>query len=236
MMQLIYRFAIFCYTRLIHLAAGFNPKAAKWVEGRLRWRQRYKEKLQDFKGKNIWMHCASLGEFEQGRTLLESFRRNYPDHRIVLTFFSPSGYEVRKGTDLADVVLYLPADSPKNSADFIGLINPSLVFFVKYEFWNFYGRELQRRKIPFYCVSAHFRPGQIFFNPLGGFFRKMLLRYSHIFVQDQISLSLLYKAGVTKVTVAGDTRYDRVWESSSETSDLPLIESYCSGYPKIAAV
>jgi 3-deoxy-D-manno-octulosonic-acid transferase len=232
-MQLIYRFALFCYTCLIHIAAGFHPKAKKWVQGRVDWRNKVREKVSGLEGRKIWMHCASLGEFEQGRTILESFRLKYPAHKIILTFFSPSGYEIRKNTPLADAVLYLPADSPKNSFDFIELIKPSVVFFVKYEFWNFFGRELHRRKIPFYCISANFRPGQIFFRPIGGFFRKMLLRYSHIFVQDQASLSLLYKAGITNVTVAGDTRFDTVWENSTEKIELPLLESFCSSHPQI---
>lgn len=183
--------------------------------------------LQNADGPRIWMHCASMGEFEQGRPVLEELRKDYPSHKIVVSFFSPSGYEALKNTKSADAVLYLPLDTKDDSKLFVSILNPSLVIFVKYEFWHFYSLELQRRKIPFYCISAIFRPSQIFFRFYGAFFRLMLKRYNHIFVQDQDSLSLLYKYGITKVSVAGDTRYDRVWQNKNQEVDLPVLNAFC---------
>jgi 3-deoxy-D-manno-octulosonic-acid transferase len=227
-MELLYLAGIFLYSCFIRLAANFNEKAARWIKGRIGWEENMRQKLASVPGPVIWMHCASLGEFEQGRAVLEELRKNYPDHRIVLTFFSPSGYNVLKETKLADAVFYLPLDTPENSRRFVSLLNPRLVIFVKYEFWHFYSRELQKRKIPFYCISAIFRPSQIFFRFYGKFFRRMLMRYDHLFVQDQDSLSLLYKYDIARVTVAGDTRFDRVWENKNTVADLPLLDAFCN--------
>jgi 3-deoxy-D-manno-octulosonic-acid transferase len=227
-MEALYRFALFLYLQSIRIAAFFNEKAARWIDGRIGWEEQMRMKMSDWKDPVVWMHCASLGEFEQGRTVLEEIRKEYPQYKTVLTFFSPSGYEVLKNTKLADAVFYLPPDSPANSKLFIDILKPCMAIFVKYEFWHYYALQLHQRKIPFYCVSAIFRPSQVFFSPIGAFFKKMLLRYNHIFVQDQDSLSLLYKHGITKVTVAGDTRFDRVWQNRENPSDLPLLETFCS--------
>ncbi|MDY0239851.1 MAG: glycosyltransferase N-terminal domain-containing protein, partial [Bacteroidales bacterium] len=174
-------------------------------------------KDREQKGPLLWIHCASLGEFEQGRPVMEAFRKQHPAMRIVLTFFSPSGYDIRKNTPLADHVFYLPPDSPRNARRFLELIKPSLAVFVKYEFWYFYLKNLKKRNIPTYLISARFRPTQPFFKKYGTPFRFMLTCFTHIFVQDQSSRELLEKLpGLSlPVTVAGDTRFDRVTEIAS---------------------
>ena len=225
-MWIIYFLFVSFYGLAIRIASIFNPKAKLWVKGRSEQKQKIRS-LRKNDEKRIWFHCASLGEFEQGRPVIEAVRKDYPNHKIVLTFFSPSGYEVKKDDPIADYVFYLPLDSPANAKSFIRSVNPTLVFFVKYEFWYFYGKELQKCKIPYFCISAIFRSKQIFFQPfIGEFFRKILLRFTHIFVQDQESLSLLYKLRVARVTVSGDTRFDRVYQNSLSGIDLPLIKSF----------
>lgn len=234
-MELIYQISIGLYGLLISVAAVFNGKAAKWVQGRSQWQRKMKEALSGTTKKRIWFHCASLGEFEQGRPVLQQIRNEFPEHFIVLTFFSPSGYEVKKNEKLADYVCYLPLDGPKNSRAFIQLLNPSLVFFVKYEFWYFYGKMLHSRKIPFFCISAIFRPGQVFFKSWGKFFKKILTRYTHLFVQDQASLELLYRNSIPSVTVSGDTRFDRVLENSRRDADFPALKDFCAKGTTIVA-
>ena len=225
-MWIIYFLLVSFYGLAIRIASIFNPKAKLWVKGRSEQKQKIRS-LRNNDEKRIWFHCASLGEFEQGRPVIEAVRKDYPNYKIVLTFFSPSGYEVKKDDPIADYVFYLPLDSPANAKSFIRSVNPTLVFFVKYEFWYFYGKELQKRKIPYFCISAIFSSKQIFFQPfIGEFFRKILLRFTHIFVQDQESLSLLYKLRVARVTVSGDTRFDRVYQNSLSGIDLPLIKSF----------
>ena len=232
MMWLLYLAGVRCYLLAIRVASFFIPKAKLWIDGRAEQVPLW-EQLAAKKEKRIWFHCASLGEFEQGRPLLEQLRKEYPDHKIVLTFFSPSGFVVRKNSPLADAVFYMPMDHPVTSKKFIAAIQPSMAFFVKYEFWYFYGRELSKKKIPFFCISAIFRPSQIFFKPLIGiFFRKMLLRFTQIFVQDQDSLKLLYKERITNVTVSGDTRYDSVYQNFTHSESIPEIELFC-GHDKI---
>lgn len=226
-MWILYYLAISAYGRAIRIAARFNPKAKAWIEGRKNWHDKLKSQLGNDPRKRIWFHCASLGEFEQGKPVMEAMRKAYPDHLIVVSFFSPSGYEVRKNEKVADAICYMPLDGPIRSKKFISVVNPSMVFFVKYEFWYFYGKELSARKIPYYCISAVFRPNQVFFHSLGLFFRKMLTRHSQIFVQDQESLQLLYKARITSVTVSGDTRYDRVVETLNAAVELPEIKAFC---------
>ena len=156
-MEWIYLFVIKFYGLSIRILANFNEKAKAWVEGRKGWREKLSSALSNDHRQRIWFHCASLGEFEQGRPVLQQLRAEFPDHCIVLTFFSPSGYLNRKNEPLADVVTYLPLDGPVASKSFINLLNPAMVFFVKYEFWYFYGKELHKRKIPFFCISAMFK-------------------------------------------------------------------------------
>jgi len=234
-MKILYYILIQFYGLLIRIASLFNTKAKEWVAGRRHWRQNLKNAIDGNNKPRIWFHCSSLGEFEQGRPVLESLRARFPDHFIVLTFFSPSGYLAKKNEKLADYVCYMPLDGPNNSKDFVNLLNPSLVFFVKYDFWFYYGKNLSGRKIPFYCLSAIFRPGQIYFKPWGKFFKKILIRYTHLFVQDQASLELLYRNSIPSVTVSGDTRFDRVLEISNRPADFPLIEQFCSGHESIIA-
>jgi 3-deoxy-D-manno-octulosonic-acid transferase len=229
-MQWLYLLIISAYGWTIRLAALFNQKAKDWIAGRKGWEENLRSSLSSKSQKRIWFHCPSLGEFEQGRPVLEQIRRQYPDHCIVLTFFSPSGYNVRKNEPLADIVMYMPLDGPVRSRKFVQLVQPQLVFFVKYDFWYYYGKVLHGSKIPFFCVSAIFRPSQLFFKRYGKFFRKILTRYTHIFVQDQSSLELLYKNAIPAVTVSGDTRFDRVLENVQRRSDdLNIIAQFAEG-------
>lgn len=174
----------------------------------------------------IWFHAASLGEFEQGRPLIEKIRAKYPNYRILLTFFSPSGYEVRKNYRGADIVCYLPFDKPRNVKKFLDLVNPCMAFFIKYEFWKNYLDELHKRRTPVYSVSSIFRRGQIFFKWYGGTYRNVLRNFDHIFVQNERSKRYLSKIGINKVTVVGDTRFDRVLQIRDEAKDLPLVELF----------
>jgi 3-deoxy-D-manno-octulosonic-acid transferase len=174
----------------------------------------------------IWFHAASLGEFEQGRPLMERIRARYPGYGILLTFFSPSGYEVRKNYRGADVICYLPFDKPRNVKKFLDIANPCMAFFIKYEFWKNYLDELHRRRIPVYSVSSIFRRGQVFFKWYGGTYRKVLNNFDHLFVQNERSKRYLAKLNVTRVTVVGDTRFDRVLQIRSEAKELPLVEQF----------
>jgi 3-deoxy-D-manno-octulosonic-acid transferase len=221
-MAVIYFISVKFYSSCIFAASLFNKKASLWVEGRKKWKQQYQAVLKPGE-KRILFHCASLGEFEQGKPVLESLKKNYPDFKIVLTFFSPSGYEVKKNEALADYVFYLPMDGPFSARNFISIVNPSMAFFVKYDFWHFYIRELKTRKIPLFFVSSVFRPSQIFFQWYGKFFDLMLRRVTHFFVQNQGSLELLYKNSISQVTVTGDTRVDRVYQNSMRCADFPEI-------------
>lgn len=224
-MVLLYRIGLFFYNVLIRFVALFNEKAKKWVDGRKGIFDRMAKEL-DANQKHTWFHFPSLGEFEQGRTVLERYKEEWPDKRIVITFYSPSGFEVRKNYPLADHVFYLPSDSPKHAKQFVDLINPEKVFFIKYDYWFYYFRELNRRKIPLYLVSAIFRPGQIFFNWYGGFFRKTLGFVTHFFVQNQESVDLLKTIGINNSSTTGDTRFDRVMKIVEEAKDLPLIAEF----------
>lgn len=229
-----YFVGILMYEAAIRVASLFNAKAKLWVAGRKQQEKEW-EALKGQNEKRILFHCASLGEFEQGRPVLEALRAEYPDHKIVLTFFSPSGYEVRKNTPLADYVFYLPMDGPVMSRKFVKAIGPKMIFFVKYEFWYFYGKYIAKKKIPYYCISAIFRADQIFFKPYGGFFRKMLLRFTHLFVQDQHSLSLLYKKSIARVTVTGDTRFDRVIANAQHPLELAEVKTFVATSKVIVA-
>ena len=209
----------------IFLASPFNKKIRQWVRGRKGWRRILKDKVKPG-DKIIWVHCASLGEFEQGRPIIEKLKERTPEYKILLTFFSPSGYEIRKNWPLADYICYLPADTLLNAVQFIDIVNPSTALFIKYEFWNNYLSALYNRKIPFYLVSGIFRPEQHFFKWYGGFFRSILKKFTYIFVQDSISVDLLKKIGIINVSYAGDTRFDRVNQIARETKNLPVVERF----------
>jgi 3-deoxy-D-manno-octulosonic-acid transferase len=227
-MLALYRLFTSLYPLSIRLAALFNPKAKAWVEGRRHWRQQ----LADWErgdGPVIWMHCASLGEFEQGRPVLEELNREHPEAQLVLTFFSPSGYEMRKNYTLASGVFYLPPDGVKNASDFLDLLRPDMAIFVKYEFWYDYLKALHQRSIPTVLISGAFRPEQVFFKPWGGLFRAMLSFFDRLFVQDESSRLLLESIGIERVEVAGDTRIDRVLALAAEDKPMPLLESFSAG-------
>jgi 3-deoxy-D-manno-octulosonic-acid transferase len=226
-MELLYLAAVKIYGLGIFAASFFNEKAKLWVEGRKTILKIIHNALQDQTEKRIWFHCASLGEFEQGKPIIEAVKKEYPGYKIVVTFFSPSGYEIKKNDAVADYFFYLPLDGPGNAKKFIDLVQPSFAFFVKYDFWHFYIRELKKRKIPLYFISADFRPSQIFFQWYGKFFDKMLRRVTHLFVQNQQSLELLYKNSIPQVTVSGDTRFDRVFQNSLEAKPFHEIELFC---------
>lgn len=224
-MRLLYTIIILTYRLGISAASLFNSKARRWTEGR----KGLFEKLEAAIDRNkslAWFHCASLGEFEQGRPVIERFREVYPDHKLLITFFSPSGYEVRKNYAGADHIFYLPIDTRTNAERFISLVNPQVVFFIKYEFWFNYIDLLHTKRIPFYLVSALFRNDQHFFKWYGGWQRKMLHYYRHIFVQNQASKELLATIGIKHVTVTGDTRFDRVAKVANQARDISIAEAF----------
>lgn len=218
-MLLPYNIGILIYHKLLYIASFFNNKAKLWVKGR------YNQQIQQFTS-SIWFHFASLGEFEQGRPVLEKIRLLYPDNKIVVTFFSPSGYEIRKNTPLADAVYYLPLDTARNAREFIKAINPVMAIFTKYEYWYHFFNELHKQHVPLYIISGIFRPGQVFFKWYGSLHRKMLKLVTWFFVQDISSKHLLHDRGVTNVTISGDTRFDRVWANALQPKQLLEIELF----------
>jgi len=239
-MWLFYDLFIILYGSAIRLAALFNPRARNWVKGRSRptaptlypspnWGRERPDDRQAREGALAWFHCASLGEFEQGRPLMEAFRKEHPDWKILLTFFSPSGYEIRKNWEGADAILYLPLDTPRNVRRFIRTFKPTLAVFVKYEFWFRYIDRLHQEKIPIYLVSGIFRPQQHFFRWYGAWSRKQLKKFTHFFVQDGNSSKLLDRIGITNHTVSGDTRFDRVVAIAAAAKPFPEMEKFASG-------
>jgi 3-deoxy-D-manno-octulosonic-acid transferase len=226
-MKVLYDISIFLYSVLIRLAAPFNIKANQISKGRNQTFAGLKEKINHDKPV-IWIHCASLGEFEQGRPVIESIRRTHPEYRILLTFFSPSGYEIRKNYELADYIFYLPADTRANALKLISLVRPEIVFFVKYEFWFHYFNELNKKNIPIYLISSIFRENQLFFknSPWATWYRKMLGFVQHFFVQDDKSVDLLNQIGIKQVSRVGDTRFDRVAEIALSGKNIPNIEKF----------
>lgn len=222
---MIYNLVIYLYVSAVRLAALFNRKVSAMVKGE---KDAFSvlQRRMDPKAKYIWFHAASLGEFEQGRPLIEEIRKRYPEYKILQTFFSPSGYEVRKDYKGADVVCYLPLDTPAHARRFVELAHPCMAFFVKYEFWKNYLTELERRRIPVYSVSSIFRPDQLFFRWYGGTYRRILKCFTHLFVQNQESVELLKRIGITNTTIVGDTRFDRVLEICRQARELPMVELF----------
>jgi len=225
-MSILYYLVIKCYGLLILLASPFNTKAGKWVSGRANWYYNLRSALKNAGDKRIHFHCPSLGEFEQGKPVLELIRKNYPDHFIILTFFSPSGFEIRKNEKLANHICYLPLDGPLNSQRFIKLVNPEFAIFVKYDFWHFFIRSYHSHKIPLLFISSKFRASQLYFKAYGKFYRKILKRVNHFFVQDQVSLELLYEFGIPHVTVSGDTRFDKVQKNFEAASSNFIVKKF----------
>lgn len=222
-MLFLYNIGVRLYFLTIYLASFFNKKAGLWIEGR---------KRQDFHRFSgcLWFHFASLGEFEQGRPVLEMMKKLYPEEKIVITFFSPSGYATRKNTPLADAVYYLPLDTPKNARKFMDAVQPKMAVFTKYEYWYHFFYETHRRHIPLYVISAIFRPKQLFFKWYGGLHRKILGFVSYFFVQDEQSKQLLSGLGINNSMVSGDTRFDRVWTNSLQPKAIPGINEFKNGH------
>ncbi|MDD4217701.1 MAG: glycosyltransferase N-terminal domain-containing protein [Bacteroidales bacterium] len=228
-MLFLYTIATRFYFLGIRVASIFNVKAAVIIKGHKNWRQKLAEQIEP-NSEYIWMHCASLGEFEQGRPLIEKFKSDplTKNYKIILSFFSSSGYEVRKNYQFADIVCYLPFDTKKNARDFVKILKPNFAVFVKYEFWHYYLDELHSQKIPAYCISAIFREKQMFFKPYGKFFLKTLHTFKHIFVQDENSKRLLTDKNITNVDVCGDTRMDRVIQIASEKYENIFLDEFSS--------
>ncbi len=231
-MGLIYNIAVGLSGFLYGRAAAFSPKARLWAQGRRRIFERLRQSVgpDAAAGADIaWFHAASLGEFEQGRPVIEAFREKHPHHKILLTFFSPSGYEVRKNYAGADWVFYLPLDTARNARKFIGIVRPKIVVFIKYEFWRNHLRAARAAGARIFCISALFQAGSPFFNKVyGRWYRRVLGYFDRIFVQNDASRERLAAVGITNVTVAGDTRFDRVWAIARQARELPLLASFAS--------
>ena len=209
----------------LKITALFNKKIKLFIDGRKQTFFKLRQAISE-KDEVIWIHCASLGEFEQGRPIIEKLKLKFPNRKIVLTFFSPSGYEVRKNYEYADVVCYLPLDSVQNAKKFLEIVHPSLAIFVKYEFWPNLLKELKKDNIETILISGIFRENQLFFKYYGGWMRKSLIAFSHFFVQDENSKQLLKSINFKNVTVSGDTRFDRVFEITQQNNKLPFIEEF----------
>jgi 3-deoxy-D-manno-octulosonic-acid transferase len=237
---LLYNLFLTLYAWGIKLASLWNPKARKWVKGRMgiltTINNSFKNQSNSNHATTVWMHCASLGEFEQGRPLLEALKHNHSKVKIVLTFFSPSGYEVMKAYDGADFIFYLPMDSPGHAKKFLDAVNPTLVLWVKYEYWFYYLKELKNRQIPTMLVSGIFRKNQPFFKWYGAFWRKMLGSFTHFFLQNEASIKLLGDLGFNdNITLTGDTRYDRVLEIANNFKTVPYIDQFCGDNQVVVA-
>ncbi|MBR5856162.1 MAG: 3-deoxy-D-manno-octulosonic acid transferase [Bacteroidales bacterium] len=228
-MKLLYNFALRFYLFVTWIAGFFNPKAKLFNNGQKGVLELIRRSVVT-DVPIIWVHCSSVGEFEQSRPIIEWYKKEMPHYKILLTFFSPSGYELRKNYQLADWVFYLPLDTTSNAKAFLEAVKPVKAIFIKYEFWYNYLNELKRRNIETYIVSAIFRSSQAFFKPYGGFFRKMLANYTMFFVQDKQSEELLASIGIKdNVLVCGDTRFDRVCEITKNSASFPLIEYFAQG-------
>lgn len=221
----MYSLLIHLYALMIELASLFHKKARLMRFGQWKTNSILREKI-DRNAKYIWFHASSLGEFEQGRPMIEKIKAEYPQYKILLTFFSPSGYEVRKNYELADVICYLPFDTPFKVKKFLNLANPCMAIFIKYEFWGNYLSELKKREIPTYIISAIFRKEQLFFKWYGGTYRKMLHLFTHLFVQDEQSKNLLNNYGIDNVSITGDTRFDRVWDVYNKRKEILPVEIF----------
>jgi len=233
-MTFLYHIATHVYYFLVLIASAFNPKARFWINGRRGWRK----KLRDWKTNGtpvIWFHAASLGEFEQGRPLMDKIRKDHRGSKILLTFYSPSGFEIRKNYPGADLVMYLPMDTSYNARLFVKLANPVATVFIKYEFWHFYLKELHRTKHTVYLISAIFRQDQAFFKWYGAWFRKNLRFIDYFFVQDKDSALLLNQIGLSNCTVSGDTRFDRVIALAKAAKNIEIARLFSEGHDCLVA-
>ncbi len=233
-MRLIYNIGIRLYWLAARIISPWNRKAKLWIQGRKRWLEELQQAL-DPEDRVIWFHCSSLGEFEQGRPVIESFRTRFPDHKILLTFFSPSGYEKRKNYPGADHVMYLPLDTRRNARKLIGSTSMEMALFVKYEFWYHFLYRLKSEEIPIFLISGNFRPGQLFFKWYGGWYRRFLDFFEQIYVQKEDSKQLLKSVGFDRVTVAGDTRFDRVHQLAKTEYRNQALEGFTEGANVIVA-
>lgn len=233
-MGIIYDIGIRLYWLVAWMISPWNRKASLWIRGRRRWQ----EKLKDAIGpadKVIWFHCSSLGEFEQGRPIIEESKGRFPEHKILITFFSPSGYEKRRDYPGADYVMYLPLDTRSNARQMVNYLSLEMVLFVKYDFWHHFLRRLKREGVPLFLASGNFRSDQLFFKWYGGWYRKFLESFTHIFVQQENSRELLEGIGFTRVTVAGDTRFDRVRKVAETPYIQESLEQFSEGAQVIVA-
>lgn len=226
-MDTIYEVALILFRVLFGLISPFNKKIKQWIKGRKDLFKQIEDELKNDKFR-IWIHVASLGEFEQGRPIIELLKKKYPKYKIVLTFFSPSGYEIQKNYRYVDYVFYLPLDTKRNATKFIKLINPNIAIFVKYEFWYNHLKALQNHNIPILLISGIFRANQTFFKRYGKWYKRMLYMFSHFFVQNKESKKLLEHIGIHHVSIAGDTRFDRVIDIASKAKPIPIIENFCN--------
>lgn len=224
----LYNLVIYLYGLVIKLASINKLKAKQWVTGRKNWRENLSKQIVALNSENVvWVHCSSYGEFEQGRPLIEAIKKKYPSYKIILSFFSPSGYEAFKDWSGADLICYLPLDTKKNARDFISISKPKVSIFIKYEFWLNFLFELKKQNIPTYLVSAVFKPHHPFFRWYGGIFKRSLNTFNKLFIQDEASGKLLEKIGVKNYEVCGDTRFDRVIEVKENFVELPFIKEFC---------
>ena len=230
----MYNVFIYLYLLGVAIYSRFNEKVRNMWRGEREAFSILKEKV-DPEAKYVWFHAASLGEFEQGRPLMEQLRREHPEYKILLTFFSPSGYEVRKNYEGADIITYLPIDTITNARRFLRLVRPVMAFFIKYEFWYNYLHILKHRNVPVYSVSSIFRPDQVFFKWYGRQYGRVLNCFTHFFVQNEISKELLAKIGMTNTTIVGDTRFDRVLQIKEAAKQLPVVEAFKQDYKVFVA-
>lgn len=224
-MQALYTFFIQMYGFAVSIAAHFNPKANLWISGRKNWKNKMKQAISP-EDKIIWIHCSSLGEFEQGRPVMEKIKKEFLHHKLAVSFFSPSGYEVRKDYQGADYIFYLPLDTPKNAKQLIKILHPEILILVKYEYWYNLLNRLQKKKIPVVVISAVIKEKNLFFRPFANWFRKRIAGIEHFFVQDNDSKNLLESIGIENVSVSGDTRFDRVKEIREANVRVEFIEKF----------
>jgi len=226
-MVILYNIGIRIYHLGILISSLFNSKAKLWISGRKKLFGRIQSAI-DPSDQVIWFHCSSLGEFEQGRPVIERIREVAPEKKILLTFYSPSGYEIRKDFSGVDYIFYLPLDTRRNARKFIRIAHPEKVYFIKYEYWYHFLKKLETTRTNTYLISAIFRQDQVFFKWYGKWFRRMLKSFNHLFVQDDNSIQSLAHIGITNVTLSGDTRFDRVFSIAAKTKQFPLIEAFAS--------
>ena len=233
-MLLLYRFGLSIFYILMKFASLWHPKAKLWVNGRQNWEKELRKKVGKIES-SVWFHFASLGEFEQGRPVLEALKKAEPETNIIISFFSPSGYEIHKNYPLALAVCYLPLDTTNNATTFIEIIKPKYAVFTKYEYWFYFFRTLHQKHIPLYLISGIFRKNQAFFKCYGGFYRQMLSFITYFFVQNEESKTLLNSLGINQVAVSGDTRFDRVTENAKNKKELKEIEAFCGSSKVLVA-